>query len=80
MRTLENSKIIEIKVNHGAVDHVRTMVLIKGRKILIFRTSELRHVGNILFPFLINAPVNIRNIEQYPKYSHSVAIHESLPF
>ena len=33
-----------------------------------------------MFPFLINALVNISNIEQYPKYSHSVAIHESLSF
>ena len=52
--TLDNSKIIDIKVNHGAVDHLRTMVLTKGRKILIFRTSELRSIGKILIVSIFN--------------------------
>ena len=54
MGTLDNSKIIEIKVNHGTVDHLRTMVLTKGRKVLIFRTSELRNIGKILIVSIFN--------------------------
>ena len=65
MGTLDNSRIIAIKVYHGATDHLRTMVLIKGRKIIIFRS-----LGKILIvSTLINAFVNISNIEHYPKYS-----------
>ena len=54
MGTLDNSRIIAIKVYHGATDHLRTMVLIKGRKIIIFRTSELRSLGKILIVSTFN--------------------------
>lgn len=54
MGTLENSKIVEMKENHGAVDHLRTKMLIEGRKILIFRNSELRNLEQFLNVSIFN--------------------------
>ena len=61
------------------VDYKRTTVLVGG--IRIFRNLEFRHLDNSqMFPLLMNTLLNISNMEQYPKYSHSVTTYESLTF